>query len=247
MVSKKQSAFLLWLIFANITHAERRNSNIDKTPDDFEKYWDLFDLFLPCTIHFTRAPESWLDMQNSFLIRCSQLKYCVALQTAYTYRQRDHRFGLILRETWKQKFEKNVTHIFWNLFGSHHFHDVCFVRLAFSTIKSPNTINGWDSKGQGRMLPSRNYILFAVNFKNNNDQNQKKYIVSPSLGNSRLLCLNKNYASAIMACLTCLDMYTVSELNWQRWKPLVTLPQFPASINHLYAVWKFYHSNRQNR
>jgi len=80
--------------------------------------------------------------------------------------------------------------------------------------------------------------------------------LAPSLGNSKLLCLNKNDESVYLACLTC--SYSLTGITWREeidlnlhhrlyFKPLEVLQLYPTTLADLDDLWMFYHSNRQNR
>jgi len=240
---KQASIFLCWIFVKNIIHVQAIGSSFDVKQDGFKKHWKLYDIFLPCTIHFTRAPESWLDMHDSFLERCVYVKYCVTLQTAYPYQLRDESFGKVLLETWNITSEVNVTQIFRKVFGPHHFHDVCFVRIAFSSKNSTNTLKEYDRGGWGErlMLPSRNYIIFPIVFERNRDNSPEDTIIAPFLGRSKLLCLNQNDASVFMTCLTCLERNTIfyERVNYFS-KKLAVFRRFPTVLDDVDALWNFF-------
>jgi len=172
--------FLLPLI-KNIVHLTALNSRVGEKLDNFKKYWKLFDIFLPCTFHFIRAPEAWLDMHDSFLERCRQLNYCMTIQTNSTLKLGNTTLAKVLQETWREIFVRNVTLAFRKLFSYNHYHEICTVRLAFRNQTGNNYTRAYEQgNGEGWLnLPSRNYIHFIVCKKNNK---KPENILGPIIG-----------------------------------------------------------------
>jgi len=255
MIVSKKLVLSVLVFFGNTSQVPALNSYLEEKLDGFKIYWKIFDIFLPCRAHFTRVPEAWLDMHDSFLKRCRQLNYCVNLQTAYPYPLRRHQFGIALQKIWYNNSVKNITATFWKIFGSHHFHGVCTVRIAFSAQNGTNSMSEEERGDQTDklILPSKNYILLPITFKERNNS-QLIEIFGPPLANSVLLCLSQNHPSVYMACLTC--PYNLLKLrlefksykyDWLHSKPLIVLPIFPTSLSELDSIYMFYHFRRPNR
>jgi len=217
-----------------------------KGHDDFSKYWPLFDQFLPCTIHFSRTLNGWLDMQNSFLDRCRYHGYCTALHTSYF--KPVSRIRSVLFKVWNQTNDKHFSNIFWSIFLPHRFHKVCTVQLSFSYSYQLYGNEG-DSFLFSRASPYKSYIILPIDFKINLKSPFFR-ISGPYLGTSKLICLNKDITAVYMACLTCNsnDSFRreIGQFGKIIAKPLIKLDSPSVTLDALDKIWHYYHSNKNN-
>jgi len=214
--------------------------------DDFSKYWPLFDQFLPCTIHFSRTPDGWLDMHNSFLERCRYLGYCTALQTSNF--EPGCKYSSRLLEAWNRTDFKDVLSILGSIFQPHKFHQVCTVQLNLSHFDLiDNTGDPWLFSA---ISPHKSYFILPVEFEINSKSQFLRYLNSPFLDTSKFISLNRNITAAYMACLTCnTEDYFAGIINQfftMIANPLIKLDISSISLSELDSIWHFYHSNKNN-
>jgi len=245
---------LLQAFFINIaTSTILKNPGVKKIVelykgnDDFSKYWPLFDQFVPCTIHFARTPSEWLNMHSSFLERCRYLGYCTVLQTSYF--EPVDRYSSLLLKAWNRTDFEHLSSTFWNIFLPHRFHQVCTVQLNFGYQNPYNSLNKADPWLFSAVSPYKSYIILPVDFQINSNSSVLR-IYGPTLGTSKLICLNKNSPAIYMACLTCITERSrkgkTEQFGWMLLKPLIKLIFFPITVSNLDIVWHYYHSNKNN-
>jgi len=198
---------LLQTFFINIANSAifkipevKRIVELHKGHDDFSKYWPLFDQFLPCTIHFSRSLDGWLDMYNSFLERCRYLDNCTAFQTNYS--KPGSKYSSILLEAWNRPEFEDLASTFWTVFLPHRFHQVCTVQLNFSCHDLVNAGRG-DAWLFSSISPYKSYFVLPIDFKIDSKSSFLRYIYGPFLGTSKLIFLNQNITAAYIACFTC--------------------------------------------
>ncbi|CAL8076240.1 unnamed protein product [Orchesella dallaii] len=232
----------------------------------FNSYWSFFDIFLKCTVYFSRLENSWPDLHNSISEKCTRFQ-CVTLQTSeknVTARisRLENGTDAKLLQDWSSSDFQDLIPIYRKVFLSQKFQTVCSVQLVSVEANYQHEEVGFRHPDNNLFeieiysaRPSiRDYILLPIHFTKN-DSTKIPTIPGPTYTTSKIIVLNSDYEVPFIACLTCYDdddsvPYIARPKHGLAHLKRLPLKKFrftPKSLEEIDKLWLYYHSNQINK